>query len=196
MEIYANGNRLDITLEQENTVGDFFKSFEQECAKNDATTVGIIVDGKNVTADDFDEVGRRDLSSVGRIEFSVISQSDIVSEFNVEAKECEVLSAQLAELSAKLQSGKDRESSDLISSLAAFLDRFCHTVTVSALFPEKFGSMMINGASIKEFFSDFSKILNDFKQAIEDKDTILMGDLAEYEISPRLSSISDAIKET
>ena len=83
----------------------------------------------------------------------------------------------------------------MISALAAFLDKFCYTVTVSSLFPEKFASMKINGASIKEFFSDFSQILNDFKQAIEDKDTILMGDLAEYEISPRLSSISNAIKE-
>ena len=195
MEIYANSNKLDITLDYEKTVGDLFKSFEQECENNNATTVGIIVDGKNITAEEFDAVSMQDLSSVEKIEFSVISQNDIISELNDESKECEELSAQLTELSAKLQSGKDRESNVLISSLATFLDKFCHTVTVSSLFPERFGSMKINGASIKEFFSDFSQILNDFKQAIEDKDTILMGDLAEYEISPRLSSISDAIKE-
>ena len=165
MEIYANGNKLDITLENEKNVGDLFKSFEQECENNDATTVGIVVDGKNITAEEFDSVSMQELSS------------------------------QLTELSAKLQSGKDRESNVLISALAAFLDKFCHTVTVSSLFPEKFGTMKINGASIKEFFSDFSQVLNDFEQAIEVKDTILMGDLAEYEISPRLSSISEAIKE-
>ena len=195
MEIYANGNKLDITLENEKNVGDLFKSFEQECENNDATTVGIVVDGKNITAEEFDSVSMQELSAVEKIEFSVISQRVLYGWFNDESKECDELSSQLTELSAKLQSGKDRESNVLISALAAFLDKFCHTVTVSSLFPEKFGTMKINGASIKEFFSDFSQVLNDFEQAIEVKDTILMGDLAEYEISPRLSSISEAIKE-
>ena len=194
MEIYVNGNKLDITLEHEKTVGDVFKSFEQECDKNDATTIGIIVDGNEVSAEHFDEVGQKDVESVQKVEFSVLSQNDIVSEFKAESTECDSLSEQLSDLSVKLQSGKDKEASDLISNLAAFLDKFCHTVTLSSLFPEKFGSMKINGNSIKEFFSDFSQILNDFKQSIEEKDSVTMGDLAAYEISPRLSSISETLK--
>lgn len=194
MELYVNGNKLDITLEHEKTVGEIFKSFEQECERNDATTVGILLDGNKVTADIFDEVGKKEISEVEKIEFSVISQNDIMEEFKAEAEKCGEISTQLTDLSVKFQSGKDKEANLLISNLVEFLDGFCHTVTLSSLFPEKFGSLVINGATVKDFFSEFSQILNDFKQAIEDKDTVLIGDLAEYEISPRLSSISEAIK--
>ena len=53
----------------------------------------------------------------------------------------------------------------------------------------------IDGKKINEFFQEFSQILNDFEQAIASKDTVLMGDLAEYEISPRLLAIAKTIEE-
>ncbi|MBQ2080381.1 MAG: hypothetical protein II461_01290, partial [Treponema sp.] len=36
-------------------------------------------------------------------------------------------------------------------------------------------------------------ILKDFETAMQDKDTVTVGDLSEYEISPRLTMISEAV---
>ncbi len=44
-----------------------------------------------------------------------------------------------------------------------------------------------------EFFADFSPILIDFEQALQNNDTVLIGDLSEYEICPRLKAISEAL---
>ena len=56
MELYVNGSKLDVELENEKTIGDVLKSFEAECEKSKATTVSIYVNGHYVNADDFDAV--------------------------------------------------------------------------------------------------------------------------------------------
>ena len=51
MDLYINGQKLDITLEDEKTVGDVLRSFEKTAAQNKCATVGIQIDGKQVNAE-------------------------------------------------------------------------------------------------------------------------------------------------
>ena len=60
---------------------------------------------------------------------------------------------------------------------------------------KKTGEETINGMNFKDFFEDFSPILHDFEDAMKNNDTVLIGDLSEYEICPRLKSISEALKQ-
>ena len=53
MEFYVNGEKIDITLENEKTVSDVLKSFEAEASKNDATTIGIKLNGENIPTKNF-----------------------------------------------------------------------------------------------------------------------------------------------
>lgn len=195
MEFYVNNEKLDIVLEDEKTVGDVLKSFESECEKNNATTIHIVLDGKNIGADDFDSIFSEPLTDTTKLELTIVTKNEILSSFQNQKTECEALSKELQELPVKLQSGKDIEATQLISKLADFIEKFCHTATLSALFADIYEKITIDGKTINDFFQDFSQILNDFEQAIASKDTVLMGDLAEYEISPRLLSIAQTIKE-
>ena len=49
--------------------------------------------------------------------------------------------------------------------------------------------------SFQEFFNDFSPILADFEEALKNNDQVMIGDLSEYEICPRLQAISQALKK-
>lgn len=195
MEFYVNNEKLDIILENEKTVGDVLKSFEEECAKNNATTINIVLNGKNIGAEEFDSIFDEPLKEDTKLELIIVTQSEIKNSFQSQKEECNALSEQLQNLSVQLQSGKDKEATTLISKLADFIEKFCHSATLSALFPEFYSKLSIDGKSVNDFFQDFSQILNDFEQAIASKDTVLMGDLAEYEISPRLQSIAKTIEE-
>ncbi|MCR4822787.1 MAG: hypothetical protein K5873_07940 [Treponema sp.] len=195
MELYVNKEKLDILLEDEKTVGDVLKSFEAECAKNNATTINITLDGKNVSADDFETIFDQPLKEDTKLELVIVTQDEIKNSFLNQKEDCLALSDQLLNLPVQLQSGKDQESTLLIAKLADFIENFCHISTLSALFPEIYTKLKIDGKDIKEFFQEFSGILNDFEQAIASKDTVLMGDLSEYEISPRLQAIAKMIEE-
>ena len=61
MEFYINGNLTDVTLEEEKTVGDVLTSFARTCDENRAAVTGIVVNGKQITADIFDEEAKAEL---------------------------------------------------------------------------------------------------------------------------------------
>lgn len=194
MEFYVNGTKIDVELEDEKTIGDVLKSFEEECSKSNATTISIIVNGKNISAEDFDKTAEKPLCPDTKIELGIISQEAIENSFNEEKENCRKLSEELKQIPVKFQAGKDNEANSIITSLADLIDNICHTASLSALFPQKFGKIKIEDKTFVEFFADLSPVLKDFEQAIESKDTVLLGDLAEYEISPRLDSLADALE--
>ena len=49
--------------------------------------------------------------------------------------------------------------------------------------------MNIDGVNVHDFFGDFLNILAEFEDAIKNSDSVMLGDLAEYEITPRIESI-------
>ena len=195
MKLIVNGNNIDITLENERTVGEVLKSFEEEAAKNDATTVSIVLNGKAVPAQDFEKAIQEPISEDTVLELSVISKNDIKQAFTLSAQNFAQLSQQLSQVSILLQSGKDKDANQIIADLATEIDRFCHTATLSALFPDTYQKLLIDGKEIGTFFEDFAPVLKDFEEALKGKDTVTVGDLAEYEIGPRLNSIAQALNK-
>ena len=72
-----------------------------------------------------------------------------------------------------------------VKIFAESFDNFCKAVTLSSLFSEHFANTKEKAQKISDFLADFAPILSDFENAFKDKDTVLIGDLSEYEIAPR-----------
>lgn len=193
MTLIVNGQNLDITLENEKTVGDVLKSFELEAEKSELATIKICLNKKEITSEEFDAIISEPLEENTLIELTVISKGEVISSLEDSAGKFTDLSKQLEEIPVMLQSAKDSEANSLITTLAKEIDNFCHTAALSALFPDVYTKLTIEGKDIGTFFSEFSPVLSDFEEALKSKDTVTIGDLSEYEISPRLLSISEAI---
>lgn len=196
MNFYVNGNKLDITLENEKTVGDVLKGFEEEAEKNDATTVSIELNGNVIDAEKLDEAFSQELNESTDLRLQVISKNDITQNFAINAENFMKISKGLQNISVLLQSGKEKDANEIIENLANEIDRFCHTATLSALFPDTYRKIIIDGNDLGTFFGEFTPIFKDFKDAMEAKDTVTVADLAEYEISPRLEQIAKAIADS
>lgn len=196
MNFYVNGNKLDITLENEKTVGDVLKGFEEEAEKNDATTVSIELNGNVIDAEKLDEAFSQELNESTDLRLQVISKNDITQNFALNAENFMKISEGLQNISVLLQSGKEKDANEIIENLANEIDRFCHTATLSALFPDTYRKIIIDGNDLGTFFGEFTPIFKDFKDAMEAKDTVTVADLAEYEISPRLEQIAKAIADS
>ena len=195
IDFYINGQKVDVQLEDEQTIGDVLKSFESTCEENQAAVIGISVDGKQITADLFDAEASKPLGKDTKFEFSIVTVNDIKASFAKLSELFDELAAQMEGVPVALQSGKNKEVSTSIAKLADSIDQFCHIATLASLFPDTFTNSQLNGANIKDFFADFSPILKDFEDALQNNDTVMLGDLSEYEICPRLKEISKALKE-
>ena len=195
IEVYINGQLVDAQIEGEETVGDVLKSFEMTCEENDAAVIGILVNGKQITADIFDEEAKKNLDKNTKFECSVVTKNDIKASFTKLSELFNELSVQMENVPMELQKGNNKEVSISIKQLADSIDQFCHIATLATLFPDTFTSTEVNGLNFNDFFKDFSPILKDFEEALQSNDSVMIGDLAEYEICPRLQSISDALKK-
>lgn len=194
INFFMNGNPLDVQLENEKTVGDIFYSFEETCEANEAAVIGIIVDDINITSELFDEIKTKSIDDVKKIEFSVVTKTTIKESFATLSKLFDSLTAKMENIPVDLQNGKNKEVSESIKNLADSIDQFCHIAVLATLFPETFTISKINDMNFNDFFADLSGILKDFEEALENNDTVLIGDLSEYEICPRLQSISKFLK--
>ena len=86
-----------------------------------------------------------------------------------------------------------KAASTVIKNLADSIEDFCRIAALASLF-EAYSNITIDGKPFKEFFADFSPVLNDFEQALKANDTVSVGDLAEYEICPRLLAIAKTLE--
>ena len=118
MQLKINGENVDITLEDEKTVGQVLKAFEEEAAKNSATTTNINLDGKDISADEFDTILDLPLKDDTVIDLTVVSEIALAENFRMSAENFNGLQKKLSEISFLLQSGKDSEAGKIIAFLA------------------------------------------------------------------------------
>ncbi|PKL24672.1 MAG: hypothetical protein CVV47_09570 [Spirochaetae bacterium HGW-Spirochaetae-3] len=99
----------------------------------------------------------------------------------------------LSEVPVRLQTGKDAEAMrtmvvavELINKTVRIMPEYVRTaVTVPT---------EVDGTAMPEFYGALNGVLRELAQAFENKDGVLIGDLAEYEIRPRLESFYSAVR--
>ncbi|MDR0558345.1 MAG: hypothetical protein LBG43_10880 [Treponema sp.] len=112
---------------------------------------------------------------------------------NCNALASEIVS-RLEDLPLDLQTGKDKralETMRLFSHITEKLLRLLVLLKQTGLETE---AIAIDSVPLARFIDDFTNALNELLAAYEAKDTVLTGDLAEYEMAPRLVSLYSTLK--
>ena len=193
MDFYINGEKTDISLETEKTIGDVFKSFEIICEENNSTVIEISVDGEKVNADMFEKVSEKPIKENTKLEFTVITKNQIFETLKQSAEDFKELSNQMTEIPVAMQNGRSADVHKTIISLADKIEAFCRTSSLASVFDEYTG-IKVGEQALKDFFNDFLPILSDFENALKTNDTVGIQDIAEYEIKPRLDSLTETLE--
>lgn len=108
------------------------------------------------------------------------------------AKLFDSIRTDLTEVAVRLQTGKEADGMhtmvmvvELINKTVRILPDFMRTVPGAA-------GLAVEGKPIGDFYDDFNVVFKELAEAFENKDSVLIGDLAEYEILPRLSAFFGA----
>jgi hypothetical protein len=100
----------------------------------------------------------------------------------------------LEDLPLDIQTGKDgraAETVSLFSNIAEKLLRLIGMLNRRELSPEAAAAEV---PPIRDFIEDFGAALRELLAAYETKDAVLIGDLAEYEVAPRLFELFSTVK--
>jgi hypothetical protein len=104
----------------------------------------------------------------------------------------EAAAGRLEDLPLDIQTGKDRRAAETVqffSTVAGKLLRLFGLLKLEGYSPE---TLTVDDVPISEYIGEFESILKELAAAYEAKDAVLVGDLAEYELAPRLLKFHSA----
>ena len=86
-----------------------------------------------------------------------------------------------------LQTGKDRQAMETLQLFTVIMGKLFRLLPMLSF-------LEIKTDSFKSLLEEIGSILRELLSAYESQDTVLVGDLAEYEIVPRLGSLQEALE--
>lgn len=105
-------------------------------------------------------------------------------------KQLESSIAEISEVSILLQTGKDKKAFDTIvrfsESFQSLLRIFTHIKTTKKL---KLSEYRIGESNLEEYYNNLNRILKELHDAFTINDFVLIGDILEYEIAPKITDL-------
>ena len=95
----------------------------------------------------------------------------------------------LEEVPLDLQSGKDAKAMEKMGSFSGIAEKVFRIINLLKLAAYPINDITVNDMPIGTYISEFDSVLREMLGAYERHDFILVGDLAEYEMAPRLRSL-------
>lgn len=102
---------------------------------------------------------------------------------------------ELEELPVLLQTGKDDRAMKAVTYFIEVFNKVIRLIPELGRVGVAVDGLRIGGQSLSDFYSSFNAILRELTEAFEHKDAVLIGDLAEYEVLPRMRSFFSAMDE-
>lgn len=193
MNIEINGRKLEFQTEGERNLGEILGAIEGECEKSGMTVTGIRVDGKDIPADELDTFFALGPEAVGTIELSTISGSDVRAMLGELGSRFSACCPNLVEIPVLLQTGKDMRVMEIINSCSSDLHSLYQMLPLLPIAGIEGDGPDIDGMPLGNYPSVLSPVLRELMEALEKKDTILVGDLSEYELAPRIEKLGTAL---
>ncbi|GMO53074.1 MAG: hypothetical protein Ta2G_11030 [Termitinemataceae bacterium] len=109
---------------------------------------------------------------------------DPIAEFRALEAEVGELTGRLIDLPLDMQTGKDKRAAETIDVFSRLTEKMFGLIR-----------LVFHEETTLQPLDEFNAALKEFLAAYENKDMVLIGDLAEYELAPRLNSIYNEIRE-
>jgi hypothetical protein len=101
--------------------------------------------------------------------------------------------SRLEDLPLDVQTGKDKEATATITMFSSTAEKIFRIYKLLKMEGFPVEKITVGDMLITSYIGEFSTALREMLSAYEQHDTVLMGDLAEYEMAPRLRSLYAAI---
>lgn len=101
----------------------------------------------------------------------------------------------LREVSLLLQTGKDKEAMDLVITFTELSQKLLRILQLGK--QRKVidsASLTVNGTDITGFYNELNSFFSELQEAFESKDSVLIGDIFEYEVAPRIDDLLAVLK--
>ena len=118
---------------------------------------------------------------------------DPVAEFRRASGVYRGAAEELRELPVWLQTGKERQAMQAVLVFVELFDKIIRLMPLLGRLGVDASAIRVEGLELPAFYASFNDVLKELSKAIEDHDSVLIGDLSEYEVAPRMEGLFAAI---
>jgi hypothetical protein len=104
------------------------------------------------------------------------------------------IAERLEELPLDIQTGKDGRAAETVNIFSAIAEKLFRLFYLIQTQGQDLSGILVDSSPIYDFLGEFNTALKELLAAYEGRDVVLVGDLAEYELAPRLRSFYGALK--
>jgi len=101
--------------------------------------------------------------------------------------------ARLEELPLDVQTGKDARAAETVNIFSGIAEKVFRVYGILGGAGLRVEEAKVGGLPIADYIAEFHASLQELLAAYEQRDTVLVGDIAEYEIAPRLRGLYAAV---
>ena len=105
------------------------------------------------------------------------------------------IAKRMEELSLDMQTGKDRHAAETVQLFSQLGEKLFRILMIYKSEGISFDLLVIDDLPGRAFIDEFNAAIKELSSAYENRDTVLSGDIAEYELAPRLLRFFNAIKD-
>ena len=194
MNIRINGNAIEYRLDQEENLGQVLGALEHECEKNGMTITGVSVDGETFNSADLDTIFSRLPEEVANLELETMSGADIVAIIHRIGEKMTVHVGNLSEIPVLLQTGEDSRVMEAIHSFAGDFESLCQSLPLLNTISERdTATILVEDIPLEQYPAQLTPLLGELIEAIKANDTVLIGDISEYELAPKVQSLATVL---
>jgi hypothetical protein len=146
---------------------------------------GLAFSGEGLSASDFSIL----------LEERLRELTDPKQEIDNSTAKVELIAGRLEELPLDMQTGKDQRAAETIQLFSGISEKLFRILFIFRSEGFSIEAFTIDGLSAKAFVEEFNSTLRELSSAYENRDTVLVGDIAEYELAPRLLKLFSAMKD-
>jgi hypothetical protein len=198
MTITVNEEPIDVTLEAERTALDLVNGLNDRLKESGMLITDFDIDGRESSTLAETDLAAVPVASVGNLSVRAVGFAEVIEALTTQASETadslEALLPALVDTSVSLQTGKDREALEAIRAFSEYTDTSTRIFSLLRCVSDDGATPAIGTAATTEFFDSLNGVLRDLTGAFENKDSVLLGDIAEYEIVPRLRDLIAALR--
>jgi hypothetical protein len=104
------------------------------------------------------------------------------------------IAERLEELPLDIQTGKDGRAAETVNIFSAIAEKLFRLFYLIQSQGQDLSGILVDSSPVYDFLGEFNTALKELLAAYEGRDVVLVGDLAEYELAPRLRSFYGALK--
>jgi len=189
VEVFVDDNQVEQAFVGSGTIEDALCQVQAHLSKPDCVVIGVRCDGRDVPADAMADTLRKPTSSVERLEVFTGTRGTLVIDAMAQASSCLTETEEACRRSAELfMEGKTVEAAETLGECLRVWQQIHEAVGKSIemlqLDPEQ---ATVNEQPLFELISKPKEILLQVKEALQDRDHVLLADLLQYEF-PEVTS--------